>query len=136
MTDTQPLLLLMHPDHEGTPRFKSHLVVCTRLRCLLLSFLTRVVHFLNFLFDFFFTFFFSILFGWRNTLETSCPSVDVFHVSHSVLCLLQRFCDASPIKEGLRRYGDGCDGRQVQVSLRHNKLRIFHLLMFSLLTEL
>ena len=21
----------MHPDHEGTPRFKSHLVVCTHL---------------------------------------------------------------------------------------------------------
>ena len=33
----------MHPDHEGTPRFNSHLVVCNRLRCcLLLSFLTRV----------------------------------------------------------------------------------------------
>ena len=45
VTDTQSLLLLMHPDHEGTPRFKSHLVVCTRLRCCLpLSFLTRVVH--------------------------------------------------------------------------------------------
>ena len=45
VTDDQSLLLLMHPDHEGTPRFKSHLVVCTRLRCCLpLSFLTRVVH--------------------------------------------------------------------------------------------
>ena len=44
VTDTESLLLLMHPDHEGTPRFKSHLVVCTRLRCCLpLSFLTRVV---------------------------------------------------------------------------------------------
>ena len=44
VTDTQSLLLLMHPDHEGTPRFKSHLVVWTRLRCLPLSFFTRVVH--------------------------------------------------------------------------------------------
>ena len=34
----------MHLDHEGTSRFKSHVVVCTRLRCLLLSFLTCVVH--------------------------------------------------------------------------------------------
>ena len=35
----------MHPDREGTPRFKSHLVVCTRLRCCLpLSFLTDVAH--------------------------------------------------------------------------------------------
>ena len=44
VTDTQSLLLLMHLDREGTPRFKSHLVVCTRLRCLLWSFLTLVVH--------------------------------------------------------------------------------------------
>ena len=29
VTDTQSLLLLMHPDHEGTPRFKSHPVVFT-----------------------------------------------------------------------------------------------------------
>ena len=34
----------MHPDHEGTARFISHVVVCTRLRCLPLSFLTCVVH--------------------------------------------------------------------------------------------
>ena len=33
----------MHPDHEGTPRFKNHLVVCLHC-CLPLSFLTRVVH--------------------------------------------------------------------------------------------
>ena len=45
VSDTQSLFFLMHPDHEGIPRFKSHLVVCTRLRCgLPLSFLTRVVH--------------------------------------------------------------------------------------------
>ena len=43
VTDTQSLLLLMRPDHEGTPRFKSHLVVCLHC-CLPLSFLTRVVH--------------------------------------------------------------------------------------------
>ena len=33
VADTQSLLLLMHPDQEGTPRFTSHLVVCIRLRC-------------------------------------------------------------------------------------------------------
>ena len=31
VTDTQSLLSLTHPDHEGTPRLNSHLVVCTRL---------------------------------------------------------------------------------------------------------
>ena len=41
VTNTQPLLLLTHPDHEGTPRFKSHLVVCTHL---IVSFHHEFVH--------------------------------------------------------------------------------------------
>ena len=41
MNDTQSLLLLMHPDHEGTPRFKSHLVVFTHL---IVSFHYEFVH--------------------------------------------------------------------------------------------
>ena len=31
----------MHPDHEGTPRFKNHLVVCTHL---ILPFHQQFVH--------------------------------------------------------------------------------------------
>ena len=38
------------PGQEGTPRFKSHLFVCTCLRCCLpLSLLTRVLHVFDFL---------------------------------------------------------------------------------------
>ena len=54
VTDTHSLLLLMHPDHEGTPRFKSHLVVCTRLRCLPLSFSHAYRAFFLILLSFFF----------------------------------------------------------------------------------
>ena len=47
---TEVSLLAHVAQREGTPRFKSHLVVCTRLRCLPSSFLTQVVHFSIFFF--------------------------------------------------------------------------------------
>ena len=45
------------------------------------------------------------------------------------------FCSPSPIKEGLQQDGEGCDGRQVQVSLRDNKLRIFQFAVVFLVCD-
>ena len=64
---------------------------------------------------------------------SGCLSLELFLIGGQLLSTVAAFWNDSHIKDGLRQYGEGCDGRRVQVS-QWNTEACFSPLMFSLLS--